>query len=397
MKIGIDLRSLQESSAIRGIGSYATNLMWEISKIDKDNEYYIFAYSTQADYIQKKIPHSANINFLFLGKPKLRGKFIIRTLFLSNEKLKKKYTTQLDSVLLLDPLYEIKEFSKGVPVVMDLIPIIYPQKYLEVKIERRNPQGLFIYIKRLALRRKFINTFLGVNKYKKIITISNASANDINKIANVPYKKISAIHLGTIKLKKQENAKPTREISEKYFLYVGGTDWRKNLIKFIADIRKMLTKNDLRFVIAGSEMTNRLVVESNKISKFIKKNNLEKYVITPGYVSDGELSYLYENAEAFVFPSRYEGFGLPVLEAMQSGCPVVAYDNSSIPEVAGNAAILVKDGESMVPALEDLMQDKGKRKALIEKGYKQAEKFSWKRTAQETIKVLEGVGDENRH
>ena len=128
-----------------------------------------------------------------------------------------------------------------------------------------------------------------------------------------------------------------------------------------------------------------------------KKNNLEKYVITPGYVSDGELSYLYENAEAFVFPSRYEGFGLPVLEAMQSGCPVVAYDNSSIPEVAGNAAILVKDGESMVPALEDLMQDKGKRKALIEKGYKQAEKFSWKRTAQETIKVLEGVGDENRH
>ena len=113
-----------------------------------------------------------------------------------------------------------------------------------------------------------------------------------------------------------------------------------------------------------------------------------KDVLTPGFISDVDLQYLYKQAVCLVFPSRYEGFGLPVLEAMAIGCPVVAYRNSSIPEVAGEAGLLVNDGDPLAPAIEKVLKDPKLRKDLIAKGRKQAAKFSWEKTAQRTLAVL---------
>jgi glycosyltransferase involved in cell wall biosynthesis len=146
--------------------------------------------------------------------------------------------------------------------------------------------------------------------------------------------------------------------------------------------------------VAGKDIVDPEAQDGVKLLKAISRLSRPKQVITPGFISDSDLAWLYGHAMAFVFPSRYEGFGLPVLEAMQAGCPVVAYDNSSIPEVAGDAALLVPDGDSLVPAITKVLKDEALRQTLIQKGKARAKRFSWDRTARETLGVLSEAAKE---
>jgi len=120
---------------------------------------------------------------------------------------------------------------------------------------------------------------------------------------------------------------------------------------------------------------------------------LESGVIFTGYVSREELSSLYSGASCFVFPSLYEGFGLPILEAMKCGCPVVTSNLSSMPEVAGEAGILVNplDVKDIVRGIEMVIRDKATGERLRKKGFEQVKKFSWEKTAKETLRVYHEV------
>jgi len=130
----------------------------------------------------------------------------------------------------------------------------------------------------------------------------------------------------------------------------------------------------------------------NILRKTIRDLNLEEDVLVPGYVPEQDLPIFYNAADVFVFPSLYEGFGLPVLEAMACGAPVVALNSSSIPEVVGDAGILIDpvdvDG-ALVRALEDLLTDPSRRQLLRERGLKRAKQFSWQKAAVETLKIYE--------
>ena len=389
MKIGIDARPMQNESKYRGIGRMLENILE-----------YGAAYFNLHDinfYIEKNLPippvlekfPNAKVTIINSG---VRTKRFIRAIA---GEFKTPTPTNKNEVFFQAEFYlGVPKKVRSVMVFHDAIPLLFKEK--EGPIVGNSLRS----VKRKAASKVYWNRYVKLlktySRATRIIAISNNSKRDLENLILINKKiPVSVVYESSTPLKKIVVEKVSFiDKKERFLLYVGGIDIRKNILGLLDDFNEIhLTHKGLRLICVGKEFLKKDQLNDLGWSKFIKKNNLEKYVITPGYVSDGELSYLYENAEAFVFPSRYEGFGLPVLEAMQSGCPVVAYDNSSIPEVAGNAAILVKDGESMVPALEDLMQDKGKRKALIEKGYKQAEKFSWKRTAQETIKVLEGVGD----
>jgi len=120
--------------------------------------------------------------------------------------------------------------------------------------------------------------------------------------------------------------------------------------------------------------------------------NLDKDVLIPGYVPEEDLPRFYSAAELFVFPSLYEGFGLPVLEAMACGAPVIAQNSSSIPEVVGDAGILIDSADfddTLVQVMEDLLADPARRQLLREKGLERAKQFSWQKTALETLKIYE--------
>jgi glycosyltransferase involved in cell wall biosynthesis len=184
-----------------------------------------------------------------------------------------------------------------------------------------------------------------------------------------------------------EEIKAKYDIAGDYILFVGTLQPRKNLIRLIGAYWKLEVGN-WKLVIAGKKGWL-----YREIFQQVEKLGLEGKVVFTGYVPEGDLPALLSGARLFVFPSLYEGFGLPVLEALACGTPVVCSNVSSLPEVAGDAAVLVDplDVEGLAAALERVLGDEELRAELIERGFEQARRFSWERCARETVKVLENV------
>ena len=175
-----------------------------------------------------------------------------------------------------------------------------------------------------------------------------------------------------------------------YILHLGTLHPRKNLLRLIeafASVRREL--GDWRLVLAG-----RRGWLCEPLFRRIAELGLEDGVVLTGYVPRADLAPLLSGARCLAFPSLYEGFGFPVLEAMACGTPVICSDTSSLPEVAGDAALLVdpQDTDAWAEALYRLLTDSGLRQSLIQRGYRQVEKFSWSRAAQQVLKVFAEVG-----
>jgi glycosyltransferase involved in cell wall biosynthesis len=177
----------------------------------------------------------------------------------------------------------------------------------------------------------------------------------------------------------------------KYFLFVGTIQPRKNLARLIQAFNdfSLTDKKDINLVLAGSKGWL-----SEEIYALPKTLGIEKKVKFLGHVPDEDLSGIYSGALAFVFPSLFEGFGLPVLEAMACGVPVITSDTSSMPEVAGNAALLInpESGEEIAKSLKKIAENSVLREEMIIKGFKQVKKFSWEKCARETLDFFREVG-----
>lgn len=240
-------------------------------------------------------------------------------------------------------------------------------------------------------------TAYSVNKAKKVLTISRASKNDIIKVYKVPPEKVAVTYPGIkevssskYKILSMDKFKKKYGISGEYILFVGTLQPRKNLVRLIEAFAK-LSSPTLSLVIVGKK--GWLYEE---ILEAPKKFGVEDRVKFLDFVLDEDLSVLYQNALCFVLPSLYEGFGLPVLEAMSNGCPVIISNVSSLPEAGGEAALYVdpQNVDDIKEKLKLIIEDQKLRKKLIEKGYKQVKKFSWEKTAKETLRVLEEVANE---
>ena len=190
-----------------------------------------------------------------------------------------------------------------------------------------------------------------------------------------------------------QNSKLLKEkykINKKYILFVGTLQPRKNIVRLIEAFSKIHHQQQLNLVIVGKKGWM-----YEEILEAPKQYGIENQIKFLEFVPDEDLSLLYKNALCFVLPSLYEGFGLPVLEAMTQGCPVITSNVSSLPEAGGDAALYVnpEDVDEIAAKMQSLVKDEELRKTLIEKGYKQVKKFSWEKAARETLKVLEEVGE----
>ena len=222
----------------------------------------------------------------------------------------------------------------------------------------------------------------------KIICISNNTKKDLMEIHDFPEDKIEVIHLAS-SLKKMDNpinVTSLHGIDKPYLLYVGDRKGAyKNFITLLEAFTSTL-KNDYELVCFGGGPFNK--DELNIIDRTGCRCK-----VTQLSGSDHLLASLYQNAFAFVCPSHYEGFGLPLIEAMGCGCPVIAANTSSIPEVVGNAGILFDPNhkEDLIEAIESLGNGTVERKELIATAFKRESKFSWDKTAKETLKVYEDI------
>ncbi len=270
--------------------------------------------------------------------------------------------------------------ARYVVSVLDLIPHRMADLYIAGKSNVRFKLGR--YLERRALRNA-----------RGLIAISEFTKKDLVDLLGVPSERVAVTHLG---VRKGLRPAPEPEVAAlrrrhrlqpDYLLYVGGIDRRKNL-SFLLEVMRAIVADrpESELVLAGRYRDDpdfpALVTE-------IQRLGLERSVRLIGYVSEDELSALYSGASVFVYPSLYEGFGLPPLEAMTCGAAVVAADRTSLPEVLGHAALLVdpQDVAEFTEAILSLVDHPERRREMSEAGQRHAERFTWEATAQATLEA----------
>ena len=325
-----------------GIKTYLQCLTDQLIKYDKNNEYALILDRTQSKLWEHlKLPFIVN-----------KGKF---DLFFSP-----------DHILPAQPLY-----CKKVLTVHDLSFVKFPE--------------LFTFAKRLYKR---LMTPLSLKRADRIIAVSQNTKNDIVAIYGVAPEKITVVHNGVgnnfVPVKDEASLKCAKNkygLPDRYVLCVGTIEPRKNIIRLIKAYEKIMARQPLVIVGKPGWLSEPIIKGIRSSDRVIWLDNVETH----------DLPAIYSLASLFVYPSLYEGFGLPVLEAMACGTPVITSDLSSLPEVAGDAALLVDPNsvDEIALAIKRLLEDQGLRKDLISKGCLQAKKYSWEKCARETTKVYE--------
>ena len=240
----------------------------------------------------------------------------------------------------------------------------------------------------LALERK------NLHYVDHFIAISNNTKKDLCKLFGIPEERVSVVYNG-VNHEIFYPRKDKRPLDYPYILYVGSEYPRKNMITIIKALYKLKKKYPKEF--GGVKLVKVGVPEVERFGKMtidvINKLDMHNDVIFTGYVREEDLPYYYSHAEVFVYPSLYEGFGLPPLEAMACGCPVITSNTSSLPEVVGNAGIMVNplNIDELVKAIYDVITDESLKNSLKKKGLKRAKKFSWEKTASNILEIYKNV------
>ena len=356
MKIGIDISQL----AFPGSGSavYTENLVKNLLK-SQENEYVLFFSSLR----QSPPKEFKSKNFKL--PPLLLEQLWNRLHLLPIEKLIGKVDVFHTSDWLEPPARCPK-----VTTIHDLIIYKYPETF-----QRRGGHDIVANLKRkLAWVKK---------ESALIIAVSESTKQDIIEILKIPAKKIRVIHEACNTEFTEKSAEDTEKIKKKYgikgdyLLAVGTLEPRKNLKRVIEAFK----------IVQSAKCKAQSLVIAGKFGW----GNQQSAIKFLGYVPQEDLPALYSGAQVFVYPSLYEGFGLPILEAMACGCPVVTSNVSSMPEIAGEAAVLVNPEkvEDIARGIKEVIGDKEIRDKLVKKGIERAKQFSWEKTARETIKIYQ--------
>jgi len=244
-----------------------------------------------------------------------------------------------------------------------------------------------------------LSTIWSARAARQIIAVSAATARDVVQHSGVSAAKVRVVYHGYDDARfvpvVDEAAIAAAKVrlglqaTESYVLYVGTIQPRKNLTRLVEAFAASGCAGDYRLVLGGKRGWL-----SDEIYATASRLGLQNRVLFPGYLNDDDLPALYSGATLFAFPSLYEGFGLPVLEAMAAGTPVLAANASSLPEIVGDAAVQCdpQDTASIAAALHWALSDANLRSSLRQRGLQQAQQFSWRRCATETLAVLEEVG-----
>lgn len=367
MRIGIDARFY--GSVGKGLGRYTEKLIKNLEEIDKENQYFILL---RKENFHEYIPKNKNFQKILADYQWYSFSEQIRMPFLL-------YKLKLDLVHFPHFNIPLLYRKKFIITIHDLILLHFPT----LRGTTLNP--ILYWLKFLAYK---FTILAGVHFSKKILTVSNFTKNDILNHYGIDKEKIVVTYEACENHCNSEDEKD-EEILQKYgiikpyLLYVGNAYPHKNLERLINafDIFKKRKRSGINLVLVGKHD-----YFYNGLKNFIEKKEI-KNVILPGYVKDQHLSCVYRNALLYVFPSLYEGFGLPPLEAMSKGLPVVSSDHECMKEILGSGAYFVdctKEKE-MSNAFSMMIDDVELRSKFIEKGFERVKLFSWKEMAKMTF------------
>jgi len=378
MIIGIDYSSAVSQQA--GISRYTRELVKHLLQIDKQNNYQLYSFfgSKIKEQIEnqkvKKIEFSAN------GRSMRLGFLALRFINLSPDWLVK----GIDVFHSTDFAFPAPQRIPSVLTIHDLAFLRFPQYFTW-----QNKT----YMKAIA---KF-----SAKQAKAIIAVSEATKVDIVNFLGVKEDKVQVIHSGIGDIKRAIDAdiiqvKQKYNLPQNYGLFVGTIEPRKNIslvLKAISRLKKEQNKLDWQFVITGGK--GWLYKE---IFDLVKDLNISKYIRFIGFVPDKELPALYTGAKFFVYPSIYEGFGFPPLEAMSCGTPVIYANTPALVEMIGKAGLCVNpyNDEELAIAITKILSDDEITQKLSVSGLERAKTFSWAKTAKKTLNVYNKVAELNK-
>ncbi|MFH1369566.1 MAG: glycosyltransferase family 1 protein [Elusimicrobiota bacterium] len=369
MRIGINARYIQKQAT--GIENYLSQIISNLKRIDSKNEYVLFFGS------DKPVPGGFPSDNFAVDVPKFKTNSQLKRLFWEHFYLPSAITRNKIDVF-HEPSFIAPMFKKCPTVITihDLAFIIHPECFTFKNV---------LYFKAMMKR--------SIESSDYVIAVSESTKNDIINRFKVSPEKVKMIHSGVNEyFHRIEDKKAIKPVLEKYgitrdfILNVSLISPRKNLLNLLKSFKLMREKKsvDYQLVITGAKGW---LYED--IFKAVSDLSLQKDVVFTGYVSDSELLCLYNSAKIFAYPSVYEGFGFPALEAMACGCPVVASNTSSLPEICGDAALLVEpaDLDELSDALYRMLTDSKLREDMIKRGFVRITKFSWRNTAKETLSL----------
>jgi glycosyltransferase involved in cell wall biosynthesis len=369
MRVAIDARKLHDF----GIGTYIRNLLRHLAGIDTTNDYVLLCHEGDLGVAKTLGP-----NFRTVLEPS------------PNYSIREQFHVPLVLRRVRPDVYHAPHYvlpagvtCPSVVTIHDCIHLMFPQ-YL--------PNRMAYAYARAVM-------WAAARRAKAILTVSEASKRDILHFFKVPPEKVVVVH-NAIDERFLVPPSPidVARVRERYqlqhgfILYAGNIKPHKNLVRLIeafSEIRQGPFQ-ELKLLIIGDQIS-----KLPELRRAVHQHKLHKHVRFLGYIPDETLAVLYRSAEVFVFPSLYEGFGLPPLEAMASGTPVVTSNTSSLPEVTGSAAVLVDpyDVSSIAEGVRRVLTDPSLAAELRRKGPLRAREFSWARSVAKTKELYEAVAE----
>lgn len=401
MKIGIDLRALQTGHKYRGIGEVAkqvSNRVIELGAKDKSVSFVFYEYDDDDPKDLLNMPKGLQFEVVKLGimpegnQAETKIQKSLRTLReLYGPPVKD--SARCDVFLQFDYAFGVPKNTRSVLIAHDVIPLVFWNKYFI---------SAWVPFKQKAARTT-IKTFVKNYKFKallrrslrnatQIVTVSDSTRHDLAKYCNVPDSKMKTIHLGVDVRPAKTNSEDvvTAMPTKPYLLFVGAGDARRRVDDLVAAYNNLKAAgDDIQLVLVGENFRKPEHIPNTILRNEILKSSYLSDILTLGYVDDATKQRLFEGALAYVYPTKYEGFGIPVLEAILLDCPVITYKNSSIPEVGGKFALYAKDWQEIVSQVKKLRAMKpAVLRNLLEDAKKHASQFTWDKTAKKIYKEL---------
>ena len=375
IRIGVDARVIPRYP---GLGRHCLNILRELGKIDGENEYTIFAI----DQSLSSLEQYPNFRVVYVGFPVLSA----GTLFRFSPLIKK------ERIELFYAPFQITPPRLPCPLVVtvhDMMDLLYPDAFSHHPFFTRH--GLSAYFR--------FNVPRSVKNACMIIAVSKSTKRHILEYFKLSDEKVQVIYNGIESKFKpltdrnlRDKVKHKYELPDRFILYLGSIKPYKNLTGALKAFLKLQQGwpelRHVKLVIAGLKHFN-----IPAIQKIMEETVIKDTVVRIGQVEEEDLPVLYNLAELFLFPSIWEGFGFPPLEAMACGTPVITSERSSLPEVVGNAGILVdpENIDQIACECQRVLTEDNLKKQMIQKGLQQARKFRWHVSARKTLDVLEGV------
>ncbi|MDR3191117.1 MAG: glycosyltransferase family 4 protein [Lactobacillaceae bacterium] len=401
VKIGIDLRPLQSESRFRGIGGVLiqiTNQLLSHFDVAKNDIEVVF-YQEANDKFQQPselltIPAGLKVtNFIVAESRTADGAIAKSKKYLS--KVDQLDTDSLDLFIQFDFKFGVPTRTKTVLIEHDLVLPIFWQLYYPRFIAKLPLAFLFNnpLISSLFKRLYTINRRKSVNAATKIVAISNTTKRDLENILHVPANKIEVIYHGIEEINTEANGKLVNFPTKPFLFFIGGTDGRREVDQLVKAFDQLKANGyDIQLALAGAHFKDINSINEPKLMTAIENSPYRADILLLGFVDAYTKAKLYEQTQAFVFPTLYEGFGLPILEAMQRGSLVVAYDNSVIREIGAEHVIYTQSGEELYATLSAVLtMDVIERENRLASAKAYSAGFTWDKAGQQYFNLIEEV------